>query len=263
MHASIELLLKLSAHLDAVVLKAGKLPEKDDIHPSIREIGMYGADRIALPKKLAELTADRPEAEARFAEKSEAVRLAAHAHKMCAEALRKLGETLAHNEKAAASEPETAPASARTYGIGLALPASRRERVSQLKTDISAKEVEAAGLRRTLKNAKDALRRAKNRLVEIDAAIAETEAKIAANAARLAEVIRLLRKTITHLENRIACRERKRAQRETGPIEVVSAPAEEAAPTGPTDEDIRARAEAEGLAILTADDLEVARQLFA
>lgn len=265
MHATIELFRKLSAHLDAAVLKAGALAEADDIHPAIRAVGIYAADEANLPKALSALKAERPEAETRFLEKEEAVRKAAHPLTMLGDKIRRLNDALARNAKLAEQEMEPLlPAKpAKTYGIGLDIPASRRECVARLAAEIETAKAEAKDAGRKLKNAKDARRRAKNRLAEIDAAIAETEAKIADHAKRLPETVKLLRKTITHLENRLTVRERKRAKRETGPIEVVSAPAEDMTPTGPTDEDIRAKAEAEGLAILTADDLEAARQLFA
>lgn len=260
MPVSKEQFRKLCDMLDKFVLDAGDIARADDIHPAIRAIGAYVADGAALPRRLAELKAMRPQADERVAEKTEAVRQAAHPVTMAADKLRRLNGTLAHNAKLAEQEmePELPAKPAAAYAIGLDLPVSRRQRVAQLADEIAAAEAEAKDAKRKLKNAKDALRRAKDRSEEIRVETESVERSLADHGARIGEMGRLLCKTLSHLSNRICDRERKRARK----LAAAQAVAPEA-PKAPTDEDIRALAESNGLPVVTADDLEAARQLFA
>lgn len=255
MRSSIELFRQLCSKLDAVVIEAGDLVLADDIHPAVRAVGAYASEEVELPKKLAALRQERPVLQARLGEARGRLRRALHAGRVLTDATNKLRDSLAHNEEAAKSEAETPAAPVASYALAIALPTSRRARIAELRAEISAKEAEAKDRRREIKNAKDALRRADKRVKEIAEAIETNERLLKEHVAGLDGIVKILRKTIRHLVNRMDARERKRARHSVPAVT-------DAASAAPTDEDIRALAESNGLPAVTTEDLEAARQLF-
>lgn len=261
MTALIDLFRTLSNTLNDVVRKVdAELPLAEDIHPAIRRIGEYAAGLVRLPAELAKARALKASADASIPVREEAVRKSKHPVTMLEAKLKKLGESIDRNRRAASNEPSAPVAASAPIGLAANLPATRQEIIEGLHKEYLAVEAELAKARAAAKkaesNRKGAVTRASNLAFEVLVA----EWAIVDHDGRLEETVKLLRKTIAHLQNRQAKHDRKRALR-APTIETVDQTADEG-PKGPTDEDIRVMAEAQGLPIDGPDDIEAARQLF-
>jgi len=261
MTALIEKFHSLSKILDDVVRDVDQdLALADDIHPAIRRIGEYAAAVARLPVELAKLKAKKASAEASIPTREESVRKAKHALGVIESKLKKLNEGLDRNLNAASEEKPSSVAVTVPTGLAADLPASRQQYVEKYRADILAAEGELAKARDTLKRAEAFRKGVDTRVANLAWEILVAGWAIVDHEGRLEETIKVLRKTINHLRNRQEKRDRKRAPQATA-IETVDQTAAEA-PKGPTDEDIRKMAAAEGLTLESPDDFVAARQLF-
>ena len=229
--------------LKAVTEKvAPELLDLADIRDALGRIEAYRRELESQPAEYAKLVNEKHRVEQRLPSREAGVKPPRHAARQLEEKLKKLRQSLEHNLEslAACPEPETTVSTAATFGIQL--PASRKERVAQLETEIAEVEKQVAEAVASGKKAEALLKSDKTRLATLEKKIEEAQARHDANIARLPEMNKLAKKTADHLKNRQAHRDRRAAERMAKQPPPAEAPADEA-PKAPTDEELRRKAE--------------------
>lgn len=228
--------------LDATVARIDHdLVGAADIRESLQTLVSFKLEHDDLPGTFADLLAEKAKVDARVPRREQEARKAKHGVLTIETKLKKLGESLDHNVSNLAATPEADP-SATAQAFGLKLPATRRERIEQLKLEIAEVEASLAEPKALHKKAaalyKSDVTRAKN----LGQKIAETGKLIEQNRKRLPEMAKLARKTAEHLKNRQEHRDRKAAERLAKQAPVAETPVVEAV-AAVTDEDLRRKAE--------------------
>jgi len=221
--------------LDATVARIDHdLVGAADIRESLQTLVSFKLEHDDLPGTFADLLAEKAKVDARVPRREQEARKAKHGVLTIETKLKKLGESLDHNVSNLAATPEADP-SATAQAFGLKLPATRRERIEQLKLEIAEVEASLAEPKALHKKAaalyKSDVTRAKN-----------LGQKIAQNRKRLPEMAKLARKTAEHLKNRQEHRDRKAAERLAKQASAAETPVVEAV-AAVTDEDLRRKAE--------------------